>query len=101
MQVDGNGSGAGLQSEINITPLVAGVRVLLIIFMVVAPLLIQGYDADIPRVSAEAAPPPSDEKQVILSIGAAGCPIFDPPQGKGLPPGCHVSLGQTEMLVAD
>ena len=45
-----------LQSEINITPLVDVVLVLLIIFMVVVPLLMKGYDVDIPRASAEAAP---------------------------------------------
>ena len=39
---------SGLQSEINITPLVDVVLVLLIIFMVVVPLLLKGYDVGIP-----------------------------------------------------
>ena len=38
-----------LKSEINITPLVDVVLVLLIIFMVVTPLLNQGYDVSIPK----------------------------------------------------
>jgi biopolymer transport protein ExbD len=37
-----------LRSEINITPLVDVVLVLLIIFMVVSPLMHQGYDVKIP-----------------------------------------------------
>ena len=40
-----------LKSEINITPLVDVVLVLLIIFMVVTPLLNQGYDVSIPKQS--------------------------------------------------
>jgi biopolymer transport protein ExbD len=101
MQLDGNGSGSSLQSEINITPLVDVVLVLLIIFMVVVPLLIQGHDVDIPRVSADAAPPEVVETQVILSIGPAGCPILDPPRGDGLPGDCRVSLGESEIAAAD
>src|SRR2546430_469697 len=53
MQFNSNDSGSSLQSEINITPLVDVVLVLLIIFMVVVPLLIEGYDVDIPRASAD------------------------------------------------
>ena len=49
MQFNRGDSGSSLQSEINITPLVDVVLVLLIIFMVVVPLLMQGYDVDIPR----------------------------------------------------
>jgi biopolymer transport protein ExbD len=40
-----------IKSEINITPLVDIVLVLLIIFMVVTPLLNQGYDVSIPKRS--------------------------------------------------
>ena len=52
MQLNRDDSGSSLQSEINITPLVDVVLVLLIIFMVVVPLLMQGYNVDIPRNSA-------------------------------------------------
>jgi biopolymer transport protein ExbD len=95
MQIDEGGSGSGLQSEINITPLVDVVLVLLIIFMVVVPLLVQGYDADVPRMSADAVPV-SDEP-VVLGIAPEGCGILEPPEAEGLPADCRVSLGANEI----
>src|SRR4029453_18848325 len=88
-------TGSSLQSEINITPLVDVVLVLLIIFMVVVPLLLQGYDADVPRMSADAAPV-SDEP-VVLGIAPDGCGILAPPEAEGLPADCRVSLGDKEI----
>src|SRR5207245_9417093 len=67
MQFNSNDSGSTLQSEINITPLVDVVLVLLIIFMVVVHLLIEGYDVDIPRASDDTLPQYGDS-QLILSI---------------------------------
>src|SRR6266436_1757016 len=43
------GGGGGLQSEINVTPMVDVMLVLLIIFMVVTPFLQQGINVAIPR----------------------------------------------------
>jgi biopolymer transport protein ExbD/biopolymer transport protein TolR len=43
------GGGGGLQSEINVTPMVDIMLVLLIIFMVVTPFLQQGITVSIPR----------------------------------------------------
>ena len=43
------GGGGGLQSEINVTPMVDIMLVLLIIFMVVTPFLQQGITVAIPR----------------------------------------------------
>ena len=95
MQVS-SGGGSNLQSEINITPLVDVVLVLLIIFMVVVPMLMEGYDVDIPRSSA-AMPAQSEESQVVLSIVPTACSILKPPPGEGLPADCLVTLADEEI----
>src|SRR5437588_8364355 len=97
MQVNRDNSDSGLQSEINITPLVDVVLVLLIIFMVVVPLLMQGYDIDIPRSSADAVPAQSAESQLILSIVPTACRILEPPAGEGLPADCRVTLADQKI----
>jgi biopolymer transport protein ExbD len=101
MAINTDSTGAGLQSEINVTPLVDVVLVLLIIFMVVVPLLIQGYDVEIPRTSADAVPPQVDELQVVLSIAPGACRIFQRPEDEGLPEDCRVILDQHEIPAAD
>ena len=53
-------------AEINVTPLVDVMLVLLIIFMVTAPMLQQGIDLDLPSVAAREIP--IEEDQLIVSI---------------------------------
>ena len=101
MQVNAGGPGSELQSEINITPLVDVVLVLLIIFMVVVPLLLKGYDVGIPRASAATTSAAPDTSQVVLNIGAKTCPVFEPPAGIGLPSDCQVSLDEQVIPVTD
>ena len=101
MQLDRGDSGSGLQSEINITPLVDVVLVLLIIFMVVVPLLMQGYDVDIPRTSADSVPAQAAESRLILSIAPTTCRILEPPAGEGLPADCQVILANHKIPVAE
>ena len=101
MQVSDGAPGSELQSEINITPLVDVVLVLLIIFMVVVPLLLKGYDVGIPKASAETAPVEADASQIVLGIGSGNCAVFTPPSGAGLPADCRVSLNESVIPVAD
>jgi biopolymer transport protein TolR len=70
MAMNMGGSG-GVRSEINITPLVDVVLVLLIIFMVAVPLLQMGYPVQVPPKVVTQAPPPMED-QVIVRMDAQG-----------------------------
>jgi biopolymer transport protein TolR len=66
----GNGQHNTALAEINITPLVDVILVLLIIFMVTAPLLSQGLDVQLPTAAAPALE--RSEQDVVLTINKDG-----------------------------
>ena len=68
MSFGGGGGGKAPMSEINVTPLVDVMMVLLIIFMVSAPLMTKGIDVDLP--STRAPRMDIDEQKLLLSITA-------------------------------
>jgi biopolymer transport protein TolR len=57
-------------AEINVTPMVDVMLVLLIIFMVTAPLMTSGVPVDLPKVSAK--PVNSDSEPLTVSVNAEG-----------------------------
>jgi biopolymer transport protein TolR len=65
MAMQSNGSGRPL-SEINVTPMVDVMLVLLIIFMITAPFIQQGVSVQLPQTKA--APLESSSEHAVLSI---------------------------------
>ena len=63
-------SNSNLMSEINITPLVDVMLVLLIIFMITSPMLVAGINIDLPETKA--SPVASQEEPLVISINKKG-----------------------------
>jgi biopolymer transport protein TolR len=61
-----------LMGEINVVPYIDVMLVLLIIFMVTAPLLTQGITVDLPKAGAEPIIDTSDTPPLVISVDAAG-----------------------------
>ena len=66
----GRGRGRQPMAEINVTPLVDVMLVLLIIFMVTAPLLVAGVPVDLPDAKAQSLP--QDQSPIQISLNAGG-----------------------------
>ena len=68
----GGSTGAGVRSDINITPLVDVVLVLLIIFMVATPMLIKDLDLTVPEKADVQVATPTTANQVVVSVTKEG-----------------------------
>ena len=75
MGMGGGGGGGrnrrmGGMNEINVTPLIDVMLVLLVIFMVTAPLMTTGVHVDLPKVKS--APMPTDDTKLMVIVTAEG-----------------------------
>ncbi|HEX5876668.1 MAG TPA: biopolymer transporter ExbD [Pyrinomonadaceae bacterium] len=74
MSMQSGGGSGGLQSEINVTPMVDIMLVLLIIFMVVTPFLQQGITVNLPKnlTNPDVDPNIIKESSIVISVPADG-----------------------------
>jgi biopolymer transport protein TolR len=67
MSMDVGGAKGGLKADINVTPLVDVMLVLLIIMMLIAPMLQKGVDVKLP-LAANTADKPETQEQTVIAI---------------------------------
>lgn len=76
-------------AEINVTPFVDVMLVLLVVFMITAPLLAQGIPVDLPKTKAEQLPT-SEEQPLVVTVNAEGAVFVgtqeEPVEIDALPP---------------
>ncbi len=67
-----NGGGRTVLSEINVTPFVDVMLVLLVIFMVTTPILYQGVDVNLPKTDSRPMPVLDRESKVVVTLNSDG-----------------------------
>jgi len=70
MAMGGNNNNRAVMAEINVTPLVDVMLVLLVIFMVTAPMMQQGVQVNLPKADTKAMAPA--EESVVVSVDQSG-----------------------------
>jgi biopolymer transport protein ExbD len=70
MSISAQGESDEIVSEINVTPLVDVMLVLLVVFIVTAPLLSNAVTVNLPKTAINA--PPAQQKALSVSVDAAG-----------------------------
>ncbi len=64
----GGGSTGGAVSDMNVTPLIDVLLVLLIIFMVIQPTTPKGLDTVVPQPPKDKSQPQSDDRVIVVSV---------------------------------
>ncbi|MBD3656272.1 MULTISPECIES: protein TolR [Marinobacter] len=83
-------------SEINVVPYIDVMLVLLVIFMVTAPMLTQGVKVDLPETTSDPIQAQKDVESIIVSVDAAGAYYLEVGD-RGSDP---MSLGELRSQVA-
>ena len=85
-------------AEINVVPYIDVMLVLLVIFMITAPLLTQGVKVDLPQADSEPLPTEADDP-VVVSVNAQGELFIDVGEGKNDPVDAETLLTRVRAVL--
>jgi len=88
-----------LMGEINVVPYIDVMLVLLIIFMVTAPLLTQGVKVELPKAGAEPIESVQDTTPLVLSVDAAGNLYLDAGDDEDAPLGAAEIVRRVGVII--
>ena len=101
MSMDLGGAKGGVKADINVTPLVDVMLVLLIIMMLVAPLLQQGISVKLP-VAENTVDKPETQEQTVIAISSEGAVFLNArpvPTGEFVEKVTGILADKTEKIV--
>lgn len=86
-------------AEINVVPYIDVMLVLLVIFMITAPLLTQGVKVDLPQADSEPLPTEADDP-VVVSVNSQGEMFIDVGEGKDQPVDADTLITRIAAVIA-
>ena len=86
-------------AEINVVPYIDVMLVLLVIFMITAPLLTQGVKVDLPQADSEPLPSEVDDP-VVVSVNNQGEMFIDVGEGKDQPVDADTLITRIAAVIA-
>ena len=88
-----------LMGEINVVPYIDVMLVLLIIFMVTAPMLTQGIKVDLPKAGAEAITDVAEHQPLVLSVDSDGNLYLNRGDSKNEPTDAQTVVATTAAIL--
>ena len=89
-----------LVAEINVVPYIDVMLVLLIIFMITAPLLTQGVEVELPQTAETDALSQDAERPLVFTVNQAGDYFVEPATGEAIPVAADALLAQAKQRIA-
>jgi biopolymer transport protein TolR len=86
-------------SDINVVPYIDVMLVLLIIFMVTAPMLTQGIKVDLPKLESSSVKTEKNQEPIIVSIDSNGAYYLEMSASEGKPLALEVLIGQVQSIL--
>lgn len=88
-------------SDINVVPYIDVMLVLLVIFMITAPLLQQGVEVNLPKASAKAVSNEDEKNRIVIAVRQDGKYFLDSDGKQGMPMSASALTNRVTELISE